>query len=363
MATNKNASIRYRTLDKCFRDFRNRYFIDDLICKCEEALESFNFTAGVSRRQIFDDIRFMESEVGWSISLDRKRDRKKIYYRYTDRDFTINEQPLTDEEAQQLQTVILTLSRFRGLPSNEWIDEVISNLEYRFNLNGYNENIISFEQNQSLKGLNFLTPIIDAASNHQSLKVLYHNYKKGGRDIEFVIHPYYVKQYNNRWFLFGLENGQQRISNLALDRVVSVNVLNDLQFIPNRNIDFEHYFDEVVGVTIPKKNVDLQEVILCFTPDRLPYVISKPLHHSQRVINNEKGTVCVTVKPTRELEQQILSFGSDVEVVSPVAFRTQIREKIANSLKKYLSVQDDCIHDSYLCTVKPENGDNIDVKL
>ena len=48
MATNKNASIRYRALDKCFRDYRHRYFIEDLIEKCEEELESFNFTANVS---------------------------------------------------------------------------------------------------------------------------------------------------------------------------------------------------------------------------------------------------------------------------------------------------------------------------
>lgn len=70
MATNKNATIRYRALDKCFRDHRHRYYIEDLIEKCEEELESFNFTANVSRRQIFDDIRFMESQAGWSIPLD-----------------------------------------------------------------------------------------------------------------------------------------------------------------------------------------------------------------------------------------------------------------------------------------------------
>lgn len=151
MATNKNASIRYRALDKCFRDYRHRYFIEDLIDKCEEELESFNFTANVSRRQIFDDIRFMESEAGWSIPLDRLKDGKKTYYRYYERDFTINEQPLTDEEMQQLRTMIITLSRFRGLPSNEWMEEIISSLEWRFNLKGNKENVVSFEQNQNLK--------------------------------------------------------------------------------------------------------------------------------------------------------------------------------------------------------------------
>ncbi len=345
MPTNKNAAIRYQALDKCFRDLRHRYYMNDLIDACEEALVYYNGMGGVSRRQIFEDIKFMESEAGWSIPLKRKKDGKKVYYRYKDSDFSINQQPLTDEEAQQLQTVILTLSRFRGLPSNEWVEEVISNLEWRFNLKGKNENVISFEQNPNLKGLEFLSDVIDAASNHQPLKIEYHNYKNGGKDILFVIHPYYVKQYNNRWFLFGLDNTRREISNLALDRIVSMQVASDVAFIPNDTIDFEHYFDDVVGVTVPKNGQETETVILRFTEARFPYVVSKPIHHSQTILNEEQCTISLEVKPTRELEQQILSFGSDVEVLSPAPLRAQIIEKIKDLMKKYFQVQDGCTGD------------------
>ena len=177
MPTNKNAYIRYQALDKCFRDSLHRYYLEDLIDKCEEALLYYNGVGGVSRRQIFEDIKFMESETGWSIPLDRIKEGKKVYYRYHYPGFSINKQPLTDEEAQQLRTVIITLSRFRGLPTNEWVEDVISNLEWRFKLRGKSENIIGFEQNDQLKGLNWLSTIIDATSNHQVLKVKYRNYK------------------------------------------------------------------------------------------------------------------------------------------------------------------------------------------
>ena len=70
MSTNKNAAIRYQALDKCFRDRRHRYYINDLIDACDEALIYYNGTGGVSRRQIFEDIKFMESETGWSIPLE-----------------------------------------------------------------------------------------------------------------------------------------------------------------------------------------------------------------------------------------------------------------------------------------------------
>jgi predicted DNA-binding transcriptional regulator YafY len=348
MSTNKNAAIRYQALDKCFRDRRYRYYIDDLIDACDEALIYYNGTGGVSRRQIFEDIKFMESETGWSIPLERKKDGKKVYYRYEDSDFSINQQPLTDEEAQQLQTVILTLSRFRGLPSNEWMEEVISNLEWRFNLKGKNENIIGFEQNPNLKGLEYLSDVIDAASNHQPLRIEYHNYKNGGRDISYIIHPYYVKQYNNRWFLLGRVDGREDITNLALDRIVSMSVAPDVAFVPNDSIDFEHYFDDVVGVTVRPSTPE--DIFLQVSEDRFMYVVSKPLHQTQKIIDENNRIIRIKVIPNRELDQQILSYGADMEVLTPDSYRYHVQKIIEENYKKYFPMQDDCIDNVELCT-------------
>lgn len=345
MPTNKNASIRYQALDKCFRDRRHRYYIDDLIEKCEEALYYYNGVGGVSRRQVFEDIKFMESDTGWSIPLERKKDGKKVYYRYEDPDFSINEQPLTDEEAQQLRTVILTLSRFRGLPSNEWIEDVISNLEWRFNLKGKSENIIGFEQNTDLKGLHWLTPILDATSNHQPLKIAYRNYKNSEVEKTMIIHPWYVKQYNNRWFLFGLDDQKYYITNLALDRIQSLEIAEDIPFVPNENIDFEVYFKDVIGVTIPKADVEKIRIVLQFTKGQFPYITSKPLHPSQEILSDEECKLAIEVRPTYELDQLILSFGPDVEVLEPTEYREYIKRKLVDNLQKYLPMQKDCTED------------------
>lgn len=338
MPTNKNATIRYQTLDKCFRDHRHRYYIDDLKEKCQEALLYHNGVGGVSRRQIFDDIKFMESETGWSVPLEKIRDGKKVYYRYADPDFSINKQPLTDDEAQQLKTAILTLRRFRGLPSNEWVEEVISNLECRFNLEGKRDNVIGFEQNPNLKGLEHLSAVIDAASNHVPLRIEYHNYKDGGRDLSFSLHPYYVKQYNNRWFLMGFDDRLRKIANLALDRIVSIEQARDIAFVPNETIDFEHFFDNVVGVSVPDSAP--LDITLQFTEQRFMYVVSKPLHHSQQIVDEANRIVRITVIPNRELDQLVMSFGADVEVLSPSDFRGHIREIVAENYNKYSAVKD-----------------------
>ena len=145
MPINKNANIRYQALDRCFRDKTHRYFIDDLRHACQEALLSFNFEGSVSRRQIFDDIRYMESDAGYSIELERLHSGKKVYYRYADPNFSINQQPISNAEAQQLRQAVVTLTRFRGLPQYEWIEEVIANLEQRFNLDGRKTSLVCFE--------------------------------------------------------------------------------------------------------------------------------------------------------------------------------------------------------------------------
>lgn len=339
MPINKNAYLRYRTLDRCFRDVNRRYFIDDLIDACEAELLSINFEGGVSRRQIFDDIRFMESEAGFSIELDRKHDGKKVYYRYHDPSFSINSQPLSDIEAQQLQQAVVTLTRFRGLPQYEWVEEVITNLEQRFNLGGRESHLVYFEQNPLLKGLEHLGTIIDAATSHTVLKVQYRSYKEGSKEMTRIIHPYFLKQYNNRWFAFCYDDATHYINNLALDRILSIE-MTDLPYHVSEDVDFDHYFDEVVGVTVPYHG-EKQKILLRTNERRYPYLASKPLHPSQKIEDRKRHIFSIEVKPNNELEQQILSFGPDLEVLAPEEYRNQLKQKVSQMLERYSAVQKD----------------------
>ena len=135
MATNKHAVIRYQALDRCFSNFARRFYIEDLIEACNDAI--YDFTGkedGIERRQLFDDIKFMESEAGYSIVLDKVKDGKKKYYRYSDKNFSINKQPLSLTEAEQLKDTIMMLNRFKGLPQFDWMEEVLARFEDTFKL-------------------------------------------------------------------------------------------------------------------------------------------------------------------------------------------------------------------------------------
>ena len=239
------------------------------------------------------------------------------------------------------------LTEYRGLPSNGWLEEVISNLELRFGVKSDAENLVSFGQNEQLKGIEYLSDIIDATISHQPLDIEY--ISANGNYHQHTLHPYFVKQYNGRWFLFGLDEKEERIKSLAFDRIQSVSNSN-LAFRKNEKIDFNSYFDNVVGVTVPSETeAKLEEFQLKFSPRRFKYVISKPIHKSQKTISEDDCIISLTLYHTLELEQQIFSFGPDVEVLSPAWFREVFAKKIADCMKKYFSMQNFCIEKTELC--------------
>ena len=339
MATNKNAQLRYQILDRCFSNFQKRYTIDDLIEEVNEHLLDISGTT-VSIRQIREDIKYMRDRMSYKAPIFAYNyDGKKCYYRYSNPDFHIFNNVLSVTDINKLQSVIDMLARFRGTATNVWLEEVISNLEYRFGLKSNAEHLISFEQNEQLKGVEHLADIIDATINHQTLEIIYLTFK--GKEITITIYPYYVKQYNGRWFLYGLNDELNKISNLALDRIQSYEN-SGKPFKKNGKYDFSTYFDDVMGATIPNDDVKKETIGLRFSANRFPYVVSKPIHKSQKVIDETNCEVEIQVRPTRELDQQLFSFIPDVEVLYPEWYRQQIMEKIEENFKKYLSMKIDC---------------------
>lgn len=225
------------------------------------------------------------------------------------------------------------LGRYRGLPSTVWLEEVISSLQYRFDLKASRQTLVSFEQNAELKGLEHLSSLIDATMNRQTLDIIYHSYR--GHEKTYAISPYYMKQYNGRWFLFGLDNTMRRLMNMALDRIVGFKPSAE-PFVPNTDIDFDTYFDDIIGVTVPDADVKKETITLRFTDNRYPYVVSKPIHPSQQIVDPESRTLSISVRPNRELFTQLFSFIPDVEVIAPEWLRKDIAERLKTALNKHI---------------------------
>lgn len=335
MSQNRKALLRYRILDKCFSDKHNKYFIEDLHERVNNALEDVAILP-VSKRQIYSDIDFMKSSDGWEAPIVSLPDGKRKYLKYS-HDFSIMETPITSSEMEQLESLITSLSRLQGIPMYDWMDELLSNLRKRFGGSKDDSNFIGFEQNRDLKGLRYLSDLINFTITHQAIVV---EYKPFGKNVQqWTIHPYYLKQYNNRWFVLGYNSKYDDLSFIALDRIESLSKA-DIPFIENKNFDFEDYFKNIIGVSI-EENKTIEHVLLKFTPNRLPYVLSKPLHSSQKIENRREGIISINVIPNKELVSELIWFGSDVEVLAPDSLREKIKQKIAEMHKKYFDVKND----------------------
>ncbi len=327
MATNKHAIIRYKVLNKCFSNRYRNYYIEDLIEECSEALsEHFGSGTTISRRQIFDDMTFMKSEAGYSAPIDSIKDGRRVYYRYSDPEFSITKRPLNPYEKEQLDNVAEIFGRVKGLAKYEWMGELETKLSDSLDENV--KEIISFEQNPFLKGIDFLNPLYNYIRNKTVLKVKYQSFKME-EPVDIVLHPYYLKQYNNRWFLFGLNNEYNSLQNLPLDRIESMEIHSG-EYIEN-TVDFEEYFEEIVGVTNPSEREE-EEVVLEFQENRLPYVLSKPLHGSQRY---KDGRVILKLKINKEFISVLLSYGSDLQVVAPESLKKGMIEEVEKMRNNY----------------------------
>lgn len=153
--------------------------------------------------------------------------------------------------------------------------------------------------------------------------------------VEMIVHPYYLKQFNNRWFLFGFNSQYQSLSNLPLDRIVGMKPQDDL-FIENADINFEDYFEDVVGVTVDK-TVLVDDVLLKVDNKLWRYIETKPIHGSQKVIERSDAWVKVKLKlrPNYELETMLFSYGEQIEIIAPIALRAKIKSKAEQLFKRY----------------------------
>ena len=330
MATNKHALIRYNVLNKCFSNKWKRYFIEDLIEVCSAELTDYNGVATtVSRRQILEDITFMRSESGYRAPIVSMKEGRRVYYRYDPIDFSIGSQPLNDSELEQLQLALATLNRVKGMPQLEWVNTVTTKLRSGLNLNPLQSSVaISFEENEFLKGLEYLEDLYQYIIRKQPLLIQYQGYKQENA-IVYSIHPYYLKQYNNRWFLFGLNAELQSIQNLALDRMVDIKEAA-FSYIDS-TIDFEEYFEDIVGVTNDEQE-SVRQVKIRLAQNIIPYIRSKPIHGSQKIADD---VLKLEVKLNYELESLILSYGENMEVLEPIELKERITARVSKLFKFY----------------------------
>lgn len=334
MPVNRNALIRFRTIDNCLRNRHRRWTLEDLIDACSEALYEYEgIDKGVSRRSIQMDIQMMRSDkLGYNAPIIVV---EKKYYTYDDPEYSITNIPLTDQDLGKLTEVVEILRQFKGFSHFQELSGMVQRLENKIYAAKTNqEPIIDFEKNEDLKGLEHIETLYQAIIKKCTVKLCYQSFKARAAST-FHFHPYYLKEYRNRWFVIGIKKKDTPIMTLALDRIISIEDC-DVKYVPKLDFNLTAYLKDIVGVTV-NQNGQTEKVLLLADNETAPYILTKPIHHSQLVVEtSSSGTIfSLNVQLNFELEREILGFGDRVKVIAPERLKRRIKETFENALDLY----------------------------
>lgn len=332
MPKNKNAFIRYRIIDGALRNKHKRYPTK------QELIEACSGLGSVSARTIDGDIYDMkfDEELGYAAPIEY--DRKLRGYYYADPNYSISNLPLKQEDLYALEFACSLLKQFDGIGPIQQFMQSVEKIEEYVNLRNVYGNddflqIIETEKGLSQKGNEFLHPLLLSIKEQQAVMMHYKGF--GHREIQvYMIEPYVLKEYRNRWYVVAKVPVKKEIRIFALERIVgllptSTSFERDSTFVPS------DYFKHSFGISVYGNLVS--EIKLSFSPKESPYIKSQPLHATQEILidNESEFLIKLSVVPSYELKAQILSYGDKVKVVSPPDLQQEHLHTLKKAIENY----------------------------
>ena len=177
MPANRNALIRYKTIDACLRNRYRKWRLEDLIEKVSEAMYEYEgMDKGISRRTIQADLQMMRSDkLGYFapiVVVDKK------YYTYEDPTYSITQIPLTELDLQRMNEAVEVLRQFKGFSHFQQLTDVIQKLEgHVYAAKHHQQTVIDFEKNENLRGLSFLETLYQAVVQQKAVSMTYQSFR------------------------------------------------------------------------------------------------------------------------------------------------------------------------------------------
>lgn len=330
------AYLRYRVLDELLRDTKHEYNIKDLVKECNARIKN---STQIKESSVRHDLSFMTNDPEWRMRI-KGYGRPVRYYRYED----VNQRckPLeefSEDEQNLFSNAIQTLSCFKA-PQYQWAKLFLSMIE-KSGGNVERNSCVEFQNNNELKGLEWFGSLLESCLNKETLTIEYQPYSEP--QVTFNVSPYWLKQYNNRWFLICKDEKYEYTLHLALDRIMSVKQNPSIRYRKMKESQ-DMYFRHVIGVS-KHANAQHKEIILRVQPNRIKYIETKPFTDMQTISSqNVDGTYDVKFRIelnvehpelNKELIQTIMSFGSDVEVIKPLEIRNEVKRIVEIMMGKY----------------------------
>lgn len=324
----KEARLREKIIDQILRNRNRKYTAEEIKNKVNIDLDK-----DVSISTIYNDLKHIREEYGAVIA---KNERSQLYYQ--DDTFSIEKAPLDDEDKKLLDMATTIFRIFSSSPIFGKFENTINKILTGSAISKIERNrmdCIQPEQNNSVVGVQYIEPILDAILEHKAVEI---EYQKAGQEIETkVISPYVLKQVDQHWYLIGYDHVKtSQTKNYALDKILSVKLSKAPYFVDD-SFDASQFFKYSYGIYQNHKDKP-QKIKLTFKDPYINHVMNYPLSPYQTHSLSKDGktlTVNLELYESYEIVSEILKYGASVKVLAPASLVKKIKGIAEEILKSY----------------------------
>ena len=320
MNFSKGALKRYIVIDRVLRNPYRKYpSLDDIREQCNEKL-----TADFSLETISKDVKNMRGPFPEGFDAPIKYCYFNKGYHYTDPDYSFSGVSLRPQELEAIEDAVELIrsiggSRISHKFSNA-VEKLLSAAIENKPLEGKRRPVLQTMNPPVSRGFEYFDLFYRAAKEHIPVSLIHYSYKKRKFN-HSIVHPFLIKEFENRWYVIGYSEAHESIRTFGLDRV-SEPFLLKRKFRHVDALEQDTYLNEVYGV-FPIPEAKKQQVRIHVSQLSTHYFQAYPLHESQMIEKESDGTSYVTFElvPSVELASYFLSQGRHIKIVEPEWFK------------------------------------------
>lgn len=184
-----------------------------------------------------------------------------------------------------------------------------------------------------------LNDVMYAIDKHFALQFHYNDLY--GRDSDIILLPAFVRLFHQRWYVIGEVYGKKHPRSFAFDRITDFDVIYHVHNMTKdmaKLLNPDSYYEDCYGIINISDLKPIKIRFRAFWPQN-KIVDETPIHSSQHKVydGGEKG-YCdydMTVKPTRDLKQELLWHGRNIIIISPDSLKQEMMSILDDMHKSY----------------------------
>lgn len=177
--------------------------------------------------------------------------------------------------------------------------------------------------------------VMEAVTERITLHIAYRPFDKEGYETD--VNPLVFNVYRGRWYITGPSSRHDAVRTFASDRIVTLRPTG-LRFRRPPRFQPGQLMQYCYGA-FPNTTIAPAHIVLKVSLRVAPYFRTTPLHHSQSELPPQdperEAHFAFDLSPTPDFIGQVLSWGPEVEVVSPESLRAQVAALLRETLGRY----------------------------